>query len=895
MTGCTDPNRQPSYKPSVFRRGLLVVLVPCVMGSAFLLFLNHLWLSSSRITEQEQSRSAELMSMSTCFNLLIGYVYDIVSCSFDDLPSVKASIETDKKAFYDSVKNLSIPSESAQHDHRPDQQRIGAFRDYAVSAAKDAEALAVSLAQERFTSNIARFIRYRKLMSKGSRLADAMDAAVTGEMVELAEGKKKIEEVEVRLRAIIALGLPFSLLAAIVAQFLFARAIVVKLKLLALDAGDLTLLSPPENAKRSLDEFEYLEVVFRQAAQDLRESAEKREAVMQMLAHDMRSPIMAAQINVDIVKQVNAENLSPEALTCCAAVKEDLSSVHEFVTNILTVEKLECEPLDLDRSEFSLASAVDAAFTAIEEAADDKDIVLENECDAVLLQADRDRIVQAILNLLAFSVKRAPAGSMVSLSSSTTGNDVTLRIADSGSAIDESRIECLFDPFRKEESGDSDVAARLGLNLRIARLIVEAHGGTIGGKSLPEGGRLFWFSLPISGTGRESSDSVKNSARNEPESSVIPSSVPLGRQGKKLGNIDSARATSARTAVSTRDLLSSSSFRHSMMILSCIFILQSVSLCWLNSRLNASQILAKHASTQTDTVIALDSLWLKLFRANNATASYLALGGASNSELALQNLNAADELIGSLDAVFQSRLKASDEWSKTRSFVLNVVSTLKGMREKTQEEQAALDLGELGKLIVEAGDLNKRMLDLVQSELSSLASLRREQANQRERFQSVISIAIACNFLTAVALLWIFSSSISSRLSQLVDFTKNISLRRPITEMFAGNDEIYQIYWLLCRASLNLKDALDHRKYIMQMVARDIGKPLSNVQLELDRLAEMLAHLHADKKISSLNSSRDNIKRVLALVDDLLVIDQLEAGMLTVEKSPCRLMEIIDS
>ncbi|MBA3991934.1 MAG: hypothetical protein C0469_00305, partial [Cyanobacteria bacterium DS2.3.42] len=296
-----------------------------------------------------------------------------------------------------------------------------------------------------------------------------------------------------------------------------------------------------------------------------------------------------------------------------------------------------------------------------------------------------------------------------------------------------------------------------------------------------------------------------------------------------------------------------------------------------------------------DTVIAIDSLWLKLFRANNATGFYLAMGGDSNRDLALQNLNAADALIDSINAMFQSRGQTSDEWSNTRSFVLNLVSTLRSMREKTADEQAALDLGELGKLIVEARDLNKRMLDLIQSELSSLASTRREQTNQRERFQSVISIAIVCNFLTAVALLWIFSSSFSSRLNQLVDFTKNISLRRPITEMFAGNDEIYQIYWLLCRASLNLKDALDHRKYIMQMVARDIGKPLSNVQLELDRLAEMLVQLQADQKLSSLNSSRDNIKRVLALVDDLLVIDQLEAGMLTVEKSPCRLMEIVDS
>jgi signal transduction histidine kinase len=331
------------------------------------------------------------------------------------------------------------------------------------------------------------------------------------------------------------------------------------------------------------------------------------------------------------------------------------------------------------------------------------------------------------------------------------------------------------------------------------------------------------------------------------------------------------------------------------MILSCIFILQSVSLLWLNSRLNASQILAKQASMQTDTVIAIDSLWLKLFRANNATGFYLAMGGDSNRDLALQNLNAADALIDSINAMFQSRGQTSDEWSNTRSFVLNLVSTLRSMREKTADEQAALDLGELGKLIVEARDLNKRMLDLIQSELSSLASTRREQTNQRERFQSVISIAIVCNFLTAVALLWIFSSSFSSRLNQLVDFTKNISLRRPITEKFAGNDEIYQIYWLLCRVSLNLRDALDHRKYIMQMVARDIGKPLSNVQLQLDRLAEMLVHLQADKKLSSLKSSNDNIKRVLALVDDLLVIDQLEAGMLTVEKSPCRLMEIVDS
>jgi PAS domain S-box-containing protein len=110
--------------------------------------------------------------------------------------------------------------------------------------------------------------------------------------------------------------------------------------------------------------------------------------------------------------------------------------------------------------------------------------------------ADRIEIQQVALNLLTNALE-AISGQQISnpeLTVSTQfkdNKDVILSVSDSGPGIEPSRIDSIFDAFETTKKGG------LGIGLSICRSIADLHGGQIWAENRPEGGAIFFFSLPL--------------------------------------------------------------------------------------------------------------------------------------------------------------------------------------------------------------------------------------------------------------------------------------------------------------------------------------------------------------------------------------------------------------
>lgn len=851
------------FKPMVFRRGLFVVLFPAALASIFVLILNNLWLTTGKISQEEEKRSEVVLRLSMCFDALVAYSYDIMTCSFDNQPDLKDKTEKDRKRFVAVVSSLAPVSNQDQNGGLGQGDRIEALRKMAVSLADDTEKLVPELAGEQFNSNVARFIRYSRLMTKGLKFADAMDAVVCDELAEARNIRAQSARLTSALRQLVLWGLPLGICAAISVLFFFARDIVWRLKNLALNASNLIHLPPSAESQKGLDEFSYLDQVFRQSALELREAADQRQAIMQMLAHDMRSPIMATQVYVEILQEVNAETLSADAKASCLSIKRDLNSVHEFVSDLLLAEKLEYEPIELKIDRFSLSSALDKGIGQVEDEAAERGISLCVEGAEIMIAADREYIVQAFVSMLRAAIALCIPGATICAAFANSTENTKLSIRFPAAQLAGAHANYFFDSSHAVPPVDASGLSDTGLSMRIARLIVEAHGGMFGGKADVENNWEIWFSLPLE---------VKNSGQAQ---------LPL--EGKNVS-----------ATVSPKDLFSSSSFRNCIVVFVAALVLQAACLLFLDNRLQASQLLAGQAAAQSDTIVDINRLWLCLFRANTTTAFYLATGSRKSLEQSAKNIAEAKEKIGALNLSFQKK-ERSPLWTQVRSFILDGLARLKTMSDRSEEERAANDLGLLGKLVEQAGTLNSQLQDLLNYELNQLRTIRIEQELLRNRVQSIILLAIAGNLVMTVLLLWVFAADISKRLNLITLVARKIPQRAEITEMVAGNDEIYRIYWLLCRASLNLRDALEHRRAIMNMVAKDIGQPLSSVQAAVSELVERLPAEVLEKSSASLNSVRDNINRLLTLVDDLLVLDGLDEGKLPLDICDCRMQDILQA
>jgi signal transduction histidine kinase len=123
-------------------------------------------------------------------------------------------------------------------------------------------------------------------------------------------------------------------------------------------------------------------------------------------------------------------------------------------------------------------------------------IKMELDPGLPIVQADRVQLQQVVLNLLlnAIAAMRDTPPAARELVVTTAIRDsraAMVSVVDSGTGIDEDKVERLFQPFYTTKSDG------LGMGLSISRTIINAHGGTIGAENNPERGATFRFTLPL--------------------------------------------------------------------------------------------------------------------------------------------------------------------------------------------------------------------------------------------------------------------------------------------------------------------------------------------------------------------------------------------------------------
>lgn len=111
------------------------------------------------------------------------------------------------------------------------------------------------------------------------------------------------------------------------------------------------------------------------------------------------------------------------------------------------------------------------------------------------LDVDAGQITQVFQNLIANAVKfRTDKTPRIEISACSDAAWWTFRVVDNGIGIDPQYAERIFQIFERLHPRDRFPGT--GIGLAICRKIVECHGGRIGAQSRPEGGSIFWFTLP---------------------------------------------------------------------------------------------------------------------------------------------------------------------------------------------------------------------------------------------------------------------------------------------------------------------------------------------------------------------------------------------------------------
>jgi len=182
-----------------------------------------------------------------------------------------------------------------------------------------------------------------------------------------------------------------------------------------------------------------------------------------------------------------------------------IDRVRGIISDFLDISKIDADKMKLKLTKFGLRSAVSEVVQALSPLAAEKNIDLESFVpdSEPVIDADRDKIVRVLTNLVSNAIKTVPPNGHVGVQVKDVGNEIAVEVQDDGPTIGSSKIDKIFNLFVqiKEQlrSGKED----LTLGLPLVKQLVEMHGGCIWVESGDERGNSFCFTLPKCSIGRE--------------------------------------------------------------------------------------------------------------------------------------------------------------------------------------------------------------------------------------------------------------------------------------------------------------------------------------------------------------------------------------------------------
>jgi signal transduction histidine kinase len=237
-------------------------------------------------------------------------------------------------------------------------------------------------------------------------------------------------------------------------------------------------------------------------AEALREADRRKDEFLATLAHELRNPLAPLRNAVEILRTAQA---TPEMHGRALDMMErQLRQMVRLVDDLLDVSRITTGKLMVHRQVFDLRAALRDALETVRPFIDSRGHALELKVDEAPLPVDGDeaRLAQVIGNLLHNAAKYTEAGGRIALFAERDGDEVVVRVRETGIGLDERSLAAIFEMFVQVDRSLTRTQAGLGVGLTLARRLIGLHDGTITAYSAGLGkGSEFIVRLPLAQMG----------------------------------------------------------------------------------------------------------------------------------------------------------------------------------------------------------------------------------------------------------------------------------------------------------------------------------------------------------------------------------------------------------
>jgi signal transduction histidine kinase/ActR/RegA family two-component response regulator len=225
----------------------------------------------------------------------------------------------------------------------------------------------------------------------------------------------------------------------------------------------------------------------------------RKDEFLATLAHELRNPLAPLRSAVELIRH---GAVTPAKLEWAAGMMErQVRSLVRLIDDLMDVSRINRGKIELKREPLALndvlAEVVETVRPSIDESRHELAVLMPDR--QVVVDADRTRLAQALLNLLNNAVKYTDPGGRIELGVLVEKGNAVITIRDTGIGIAPEDLEEVFQMFSQVESALTRSRGGLGIGLSLTRRLIEMHGGTVRASSDGVGqGSRFQISLPLS-------------------------------------------------------------------------------------------------------------------------------------------------------------------------------------------------------------------------------------------------------------------------------------------------------------------------------------------------------------------------------------------------------------
>jgi two-component system sensor histidine kinase VicK len=223
-----------------------------------------------------------------------------------------------------------------------------------------------------------------------------------------------------------------------------------------------------------------------------------KDEFISTVSHELRTPLTSLRASLGLISSGSLDKRPEKQKQMLDVAIGNCDRLVRLVNDILDFEKVEKGSMPLHCEVHKVGDILRRAADVEHDAALKAQITFRFDVPAKLtVNADLDRILQVLSELVSNAIKFSPPQTMIKLAAQAADNDeICILVEDQGRGIAQENLDMIFERFQQGDASDSRSMGGTGLGLAICRRIVQQHGGRIWAESEPGKGSRFLFTLP---------------------------------------------------------------------------------------------------------------------------------------------------------------------------------------------------------------------------------------------------------------------------------------------------------------------------------------------------------------------------------------------------------------